>query len=74
MAYTVNVHEAKTHLSRLLQRVMNGEEIVIAKAGNPIARLTPFSPTPAARVPGNDAGKVVMSPDFDDPLPEFETL
>ncbi len=74
MTYTVNVHEAKTHLSKLLQRVMNGEEIVIAKAGKPVARLTPYAPHPTRRTPGNDAGKVVIAPDFDEPLPEFEEL
>jgi prevent-host-death family protein len=70
----VNVHEAKTHLSRLLQRVINGEEIVIAKAGKPVACLTPYVPQPIRRMPGNDAGKVVIAPDFDEPLPEFEAL
>jgi prevent-host-death family protein len=74
MTYTVNVHEAKTHLSKLLQRVMNGEQIVIAKAGKPIARLTPYMPEPVQRTPGNDAGKVFIAPDFDEPLPEFEEL
>ena len=72
MTITVNVHEAKTHLSRLLERVMNGEEIIIAKAGNPVAVLSPFSKTPAVRVSGNDAGKVIFSSDFDAPLPEFD--
>lgn len=68
----VNVHEAKTHLSKLLQRVMNGERIIIAKAGKPVAVLTPIEAPPEARIPGNDAGKVVISADFDAPLPEFE--
>jgi prevent-host-death family protein len=74
MTIQVNVHEAKTHLSRLLQRVMNGEEIVIARAGQPIARLLPYHPQPQPRTPGNDAGKIVIAPDFDEPLPEFEEL
>jgi len=69
---TVNVHEAKTHLSRLLERVQSGEEIVIAKAGKPVARLTPFAAAPAPRKPGRDAGRVLMADDFDEPLPEFE--
>ncbi len=72
MTTTVNIHEAKTHLSKLLQRVMNGEEIIIAKAGKPVARLLPITEAPAQRVPGIDAGKVVIAPDFDDPLPEFD--
>ncbi len=67
---TVNVHEAKTHLSRLLERVRAGEEIVIARAGRPVARLIPYSEPDAARVPGLDAGKVWISEDFDAPLPE----
>lgn len=68
----VNIHEAKTTLSRLLERVMNGEEIVIAKAGRPIARLVPITRAPRRRQPGSAAGQIVISPDFDDPLPEFE--
>jgi prevent-host-death family protein len=74
MTYTINIHEAKTHLSKLLERVRNGEEIVIAKAGNPIARLIPYADQPAGRIPGNDAGKITITPDFDEPLPEFEEL
>ncbi|MFV1860012.1 MAG: type II toxin-antitoxin system Phd/YefM family antitoxin [Anaerolineales bacterium] len=70
MQITVNIHEAKTHLSRLLVRVMGGEEIVIAKAGKPIARLVPFEASLAERVPGSARGKIVIAPDFEDPLPE----
>ncbi|GAB4162873.1 MAG: type II toxin-antitoxin system prevent-host-death family antitoxin [Candidatus Promineifilaceae bacterium] len=69
---TVNIHEAKTHLSELLRRVVNGEEIIIAKAGEPIAILSPVKKSPTARVPGNDAGQVVIHSNFDDPLPEFD--
>ena len=72
MSITVNIHEAKTHLSRLLERVMKGEQVIIAKAGKPIAILSPIQDAPAQRIPGIDAGKVVISPDFDTPLPEFE--
>lgn len=68
----VNVHEAKTHLSKLLKRVMNGERIIIAKAGKPVALLLPVEAAPEPRLPGNDAGKVVIGPDFDAPLEEFE--
>ncbi len=74
MTVQVNIHEAKTHLSELLQRVMNGEEIIIAKAGKPVARLLPFQPAPRPRQPGNDAGPVMIAPDFDEPLPEFGDL
>ena len=74
MTLQVNIHEAKTNLSKLLQRVMNGEEVVIAKAGRPIARLLPYNLQPEKRTPGNDAGKIVIEPNFDEPLPEFEEL
>jgi prevent-host-death family protein len=63
---TVNIHSAKTNLSKLLGRVMNGEEIIIAKAGKPIARLVPERPPIAAkRVPGIDKGKLRIADDFD---------
>jgi prevent-host-death family protein len=73
-AKTVNVHEAKTHLSRLLARVARGEEIVIAKSGKPVARLLPFVERPKLRVLGLDRGKVWIADDFDAPMPEFERL
>jgi prevent-host-death family protein len=66
---TVNVHEAKTKLSRLLERVEAGEEIVIARAGKPIARLVPLEPAAPRRLFGRDRGKIWMSEDFDEPLP-----
>lgn len=66
----VNDHEAKTHLSRLLARVEAGEEIVIAKAGKPIARLIPYEKRPPRRLPGSAKGKVYIHPDFEAPLPE----
>ena len=72
MTVTVNVHEAKTHLSRLLERVMGGEEVVIAKAGKPVAILTQIAPAPVHRVPGVDRGLIKFSDDFDAPLPEFD--
>jgi prevent-host-death family protein len=68
----VNLQEAKTHLSELLERVQRGEEIIIAKAGKPVARLSPVAQQYEPRRPGHDAGQVVMAPDFDTPLPEFE--
>jgi prevent-host-death family protein len=74
MPIEVNVHEAKTHLSRLLDRVSNGEEVIIAKAGKPVARLTAFAPAPDRRQPGSASGLVTIGPDFDEPLPEFEDL
>ena len=70
MAKTVNVHEAKTHLSKLLARVSLGEEIIIAKAGKPVARLSQIATKPARRVPGSAKGQIWMAPDFDAPLPD----
>ena len=66
---TVNVHEAKTHLSRLLERVERGEEIVIARAGKPVARLIPVEPATRRRPIGKYKGQIWMSEDFDEPLP-----
>ncbi len=63
----VNIHEAKTHLSRLLQRVAAGEEIIIAKAGRPIARLVAVGG--GSRLLGQDAGMFEVPDDFDAPLP-----
>lgn len=65
----VNVHEAKTHLSRLLARVEAGEEIIIARAGKPLARLSPVGDRPG-RVLGLDEGLFEVPDDLDDPLPE----
>ena len=65
----VNVHEAKTHLSRLLLRVAGGEEIVIARAGKPIARLVPIEPK-SGRIIGQDDGLFEVPDDFDAPLPD----
>lgn len=72
MATTFNVHEAKTHFSKLIQRAMNGETIVIAKAGKPVAVLRAIDPAPVDRRPGLFAGKIIIHDDFDAPLPEFE--
>ncbi len=70
MPITVNVREAQTHLSRLLARVQAGAEIIIARAGQPCARLAPLAYNPSARQPGRLRGQV--SPAFFDPLPEAE--
>jgi prevent-host-death family protein len=66
---TVNVHEAKTHFSKLLERVAAGEDVTIARAGKPVARLVPFV-GPGKRPLGLDAGKVWIADDFDAPLPD----
>jgi prevent-host-death family protein len=65
----INVHEAKTHLSQLLEDVAQGEHIIIAKAGKPIARLTPLETTAPARKRGLLKGKIRIASDFDAPLP-----
>ncbi len=70
MGTVVNVHEAKTHLSRLLERVRQGEEIVIAKSGRPVARLVPVAEKRERRRPGSAKGTLWISDDFDSPLPE----
>lgn len=64
----VNVHQAKTHLSRLLDRVEKGEEILLARNGKPVAKLVP-APTAPPRKPGAWKGKIVLHDNFDDPLP-----
>lgn len=67
---TVNIHEAKTHLSRLLDAAVSGEEIVIAKGGRPYVRLLPV--LEADRVPGAAKGKAHLTEAFFAPLPEEE--
>jgi prevent-host-death family protein len=75
MTITVNIHEAKTQLSKLIQRALSGEDVVIAKDGQPVVRLTPMTLTGESRPePGIDAGKVTILPNFDEPLEEFEIL
>ena len=68
MSTQVNIHEAKTHFSRLVERAAAGEEIVIAKAGEPRARLVPLAePAPKRRAPGSMKGKIWLAPDWDSP-------
>jgi prevent-host-death family protein len=62
---TVTIHEAKTHLSRLVERVEAGEELVIARAGRPVARLVPYRPRTTPREPGLWRGRVSLAADFD---------
>ena len=62
---TFNIHEAKTHLSRLIERLAAGEEIVIAKAGKPVAKLIPFTESKEPRTPGAWKGKIWLAPDWD---------
>ena len=65
----VSVHEAKTHLSRLLRRVASGEEVLISRSGKPVARLVPVT-RPKKRQLGRDRGVFVVPENFDEPLPE----
>ncbi len=67
----VNVHEAKTHFSRLLSRVAGGEEIVIAKAGKPVARLLPLIGKTQKREPGSAKGRITLKKGFTEPLPSL---
>jgi prevent-host-death family protein len=66
----VNIHEAKTHLSRLVEEVAAGQGVVIAKAGKPMARLVPLEVAPKKRRLGLFKGQLDVPDDFDAPLPE----
>jgi prevent-host-death family protein len=70
----VNIHEAKTHLSKLLERVALGEEVVIAKAGTPVAKLVPFDQQPQTRIFGSAKGEFTVPDDFNESDPEIERL
>jgi prevent-host-death family protein len=65
----VNIHEAKSTLSQLLESVLAGEEVIISKAGTPLARLVPYHLDKKPRSPGFWQGQVTMTEDFDEPLP-----
>jgi prevent-host-death family protein len=67
---TVNIHQAKTQLSQLLALVARGEEVIVARAGTPVARLVPYRAEIPARVDGAWRGLLRMSEDFDAPLPD----
>ena len=67
---TVNIHRAKTQLSKLIERVSEGEEIVIARGGKPVARLIPLVQRTKPRRPGALKGKIWIAEDFDAPLPD----
>ena len=68
--HTVNIHEAKTHLSAILKRVESVEDILIAKAGKPIARVSPIPSSSGKRQPGTAKGRIAMTQNFIEPLPE----
>jgi prevent-host-death family protein len=67
---TINIHDAKTHLSRLVERAEHGEEIIIARSGRPVARLVPLASQEKPRVFGRMRGKIRIADDFDAPLPD----
>ena len=71
----INIYEAKTHLSRLVERAEAGEEIIIARNGKPAARLVPLATEKKApRVLGSMRGLIHVPDDFNDPMPDFEAL
>jgi prevent-host-death family protein len=70
MQLEVNIHAAKTHLSRLLEKALAGDDVVIMKAGKPMVRLIPVEKAPAARKLGTAKGQFVVPDDFDAPLPD----
>lgn len=69
MAEQIDVYDAKTHFSRLIERVEHGEEIVIGRAGNPVARLVPYRSQRGPRTPGGWEGRLTIAQDFEE-LPE----
>ena len=66
----VDIHEAKTHLSRLLKCVISGEEVIISKSGKPLAKLVPFEKSRKKRIPGRDRAQGKIARDFNAPLPD----
>jgi prevent-host-death family protein len=71
---TVNMHEAKTRLSQLVSKVEAGEEVVISRDGTPVAKIVPIESSKPPVKFGDMKGQIWISPDFDDPDPEFEDL
>jgi prevent-host-death family protein len=67
----VNVHEAKTHLSKLIKRAAAGEEVVVARAGRPVARIVAYDASTEPRAPGLLAGQIEIGPDFEELPPGF---
>jgi len=70
--HQVNIHEAKTHFSKLIKEVLKGEEIIIAKGNKPIAKLVSIEEKKPQRKLGTAKGKIIVSPDFDEPLNDFK--
>lgn len=70
MSETVNIYEAKTRLSQLVDRAAKGDDVIIARAGRPVARLVAFKAPGAVRKPGRMRGRIRVGADFDAPLPD----
>jgi prevent-host-death family protein len=68
----VNMHEAKTHFSKLIQKVLNGEEVIIAKGNKPVAKLVSIDGAKPKRKLETAKGKIKIAPDFDEPLDDFK--
>jgi prevent-host-death family protein len=68
----VGIHEAKTNFSKLVRRAAAGEEIVVARGGDPVVKIVPYVPPPAERKPGMFAGQITIKPGFDDLPPGWE--
>lgn len=69
---TVTIHQAKTNLSKLIERASQGEEIIIARGPKPVAKLVPIGAVKGKRQPGSWKGKFELGPDFFEPLPDDE--
>jgi prevent-host-death family protein len=74
MSDVVTISEAKTQLSSLIERVKEGEEIVIRRGSRPVAKIVPYQQPPKRRIPGDLRGQIWMSDDFDEPDEEIERL
>jgi prevent-host-death family protein len=70
----VTIHQAKTHLSRLIERASQGEEVIIARGAKPVARLVPVGEIKGKRQPGSLRGKLSVGPEFFEPLPNSELV
>ncbi|MDX8381681.1 MAG: type II toxin-antitoxin system Phd/YefM family antitoxin [Ghiorsea sp.] len=69
--HQINIHEAKTNLSKLIQEALAGEEVIIAKGNKPVVKLVPLNPQKTKRQLGTAKGKITMTDDFDAPLDDF---
>ena len=70
MSIQVNIYEAKSKLSKLINQVIAGEEVIVAKSGKPVAKLVPLEKPGHDRKPGSAKGKIIIADDFDAPLPD----